>query len=445
MTLERYRSLLEHLIRRSPLPVVTERAKFPKEAATRGWYTDGDKIYLEVHQDRGSDLEEGAAIASLLYLLGVARMFLPRRPGERFQETQIQRGTAASFSCRLFAAKVMKRLNLAGDEELIQEIRAFDGDYAGIDWKRIDREAAEIIGSLEKALEVADASRAPAYDARADFPIQGLDGAAGRNKTKRGYREFEWVREETRGKGQAWQSALTGLPDYQVADHIPLLDYGSSSAPAAKTPIRALYLLRDGRVVLGKSLHVRASSRAREALKRGGDERFVFAEEKWLERLRAGDFSSWPEPLHDNFQADHEYREAVERYERARNGNPEREDPISEMRSMSHIVREKSNENAFIAHAGAIRIAMASTKELNLFILFSPSRCQRRVIERFSSDLDRSHPIAVTFDYLDARRGVASEEHHCFAGRLLSRDIPLALRLTTEGRANQARELLAVA
>jgi hypothetical protein len=65
------------------------------------------------------------------------------------------------------------------------------------------------------------------------------------------------------------------------------------------------------------------------------------------------------------------------------------------------------------------------------------------VIEMFSRDPVPSRPITVTFDYLESRRGVASEECHCFVGRLAPRAIPLALRLTVEGGARWARELLA--
>lgn len=61
----------------------------------------------------------------------------------------------------------------------------------------------------------------------------------------------------------------------------------------------------------------------------------------------------------------------------------------------------------------------------------------------FSRDLAPSRPINVTFDYLESRRGIAPEESHCFAGRLAPRTIPLALRLTAEGGARWAQELLA--
>jgi hypothetical protein len=183
-------------------------------------------------------------------------MFFPDGLDERFFGDRIRHGSVASLSARFFAAKVLSRCNLAGSEEAIREFRAFEGDYAQIDWTRIEHEAAGVTKGLANALDRAWSSSTPIVDAWAGFPIEGVAARRKTDGSKAGYSEYEWVGEEIRSKGVAWERALAGLPDFQVVDHIPLLDYESSSSSARQTPIRALYLLRSGRVVLGKALRV---------------------------------------------------------------------------------------------------------------------------------------------------------------------------------------------
>lgn len=263
MSDEFHRGLLDLLIRWSPLPVVTDRTKFPFRAGERGWYTDGVTLYLDIDPASGWLPDEETAVATFFYLLGVARMFFPDGLDERFFGDRIKHGSVASLSARFFAARVLSRCNLVGSEEAIRELGTFEGEYARIDWTRIEQEAADVTEGLAKALHGAWSSSTPTVDAWAGFPVEGVAARRRTDESKAGYSEYEWVGEEIRSKGVAWERALVGLPDFQVVDHIPVLDYESSKSSASQTPIRALYLLRSGRVVLGKALHVQASTRAR--------------------------------------------------------------------------------------------------------------------------------------------------------------------------------------
>jgi hypothetical protein len=296
----------------------------------------------------------------------------------------------------------------------------------------------EVVRRLSKAaFESSFGSIVTVYDAWGDFPLPIPEANGVRPSSESGYRSYEQVDDRHRGVGKVWEEALTKLEGYQILDHIPVLDYGGSGTSRQTTPIRALYLLRDGRVVLGKSLHVQASSRAREMLRDLGDGRFSFPEEVFLKRLREGDSSDWLEPVRENYTDEKDFSRASDRYRQAQNGNIGEKDISEEITSLSHIVREKSNENAFISHSGAIRIAMAGTDELNLFLAYRPSAEQFITIWRFSLDLNQARAIPVTFDYLPARRSEVPEETHCFTGILLPRLIPRALERAVAGKVDR--------